>query len=186
MAATEITQRHGKLYNPTFGARLFSAMTAVTGVAPGTAIGTTAAFALHNPYGSGVNISIITARMGYISGTLGAGSVFHCVNTNNQAAAPTGTAITEIPGIGNGAAGVGTALTTATLAASPTPLYPMCSLQASLATSVTQPWLAKDDVDGAIIIPPGCTYSLEAVAAAGTSPLVVFGVTWEEVPVGVD
>jgi len=52
------------------GSWLFHAATAATGVAPGTAIGTTAAFSLHNPLGSGVRLAILVASLAYISGTL--------------------------------------------------------------------------------------------------------------------
>lgn len=124
--------------------------------------------------------------MGYISGTLGAGTVWHLVNRDPTAAAPTGTAISEIPAKVTGGVGKGIALTTATLAAAPSILRAFASLQASLASTAVAPWQVEEDVDGSIIIPPGCTYSLQATAASGTSPLVAFGVTWEEVPEGAD
>jgi hypothetical protein len=186
MAAQEVVQKHGRYYNAARFGRLFSAQTAVTGVAPGTAIGTTAAFSLHNPFGSGVYIAVRKVSMGYISGTFGAGTVFHCVNSNPQAAAPSGTAITEVPGIVNGNGPNGIALTTVTLAANPTPVRPFASLGASLASTAAAPWRIEEELEGEIILPPGCTYSLEAVAAAGTSPLVAFGVTWEEIGVDAD
>ena len=43
----EVTQRHGRVYQPSADGRIFHAATAATGVAPGTAIGTTAAFTLY-------------------------------------------------------------------------------------------------------------------------------------------
>ena len=184
MASQDVSQKHGKGYWAAANGRLFHGATAATGVAPGTAIGTTAAFSLHNPLGSGVDINIRKVSMGYISGTLGAGTVWHLVNLDPSAAAPTGTAITETPGKVTGAAGYGIALTTSTLAVAPRIIRPFAILDASLATSVVGPRQIVEDVDGEIIIPPGCTYSLHSTAAAGTSPLVAFGVTWEEVGVG--
>jgi len=182
----EVTQRHGKLYQPARDGRIFHAATAATGVAPGTAIGTTAAFTLFNPAGSGVVIAIQKAAMGYISGTLGAGTVWHLVNSNLAEAAPSGTAIAEKPAlVGSGGASKGVALTTATLAVAPTIVRPFCSLQASLASTAVAPWQIQEEVDGAILLPEGGAYSLHATAAAGTSPLVAFGVTWEEIPDGV-
>lgn len=172
---------------PTFAAaalegNVFHAMTAVTGVAPGTSVSTTSAFTLHNPAGSGVNLVILEGRMGYVSGTLGAGVVTWNANTDDDAAAPTGTAITEVNALLGGSANAnGRALTTATVPA-PTPIRPFCSLGASLATTAVQPWVAVDRVDGAIVVKPGCSISLHATAAAGSSPLVVFGVTWQEIP----
>jgi hypothetical protein len=68
----------------------FRAQTAVTGVAPGTTISTAAAFSLANPLGSGIDLAIPEVSMGYISGTLGAGSVMLCGNRITTGAVPTG------------------------------------------------------------------------------------------------
>lgn len=176
----EIVEKHGAMFDAAFEGRLFHAATAKTGVAPGTDIGTTAAFALHNPTGSGKLLIIRKASLGYVSGTLGAGAVYHCVNSNPAAAAPTGTAIVEIPGLLNVNAPVGIALTTATLAAAPAIVRPFCNLTALLASTAVGVYQATEDLEGAIVLPEGCTYSLQAVAAAGSTPLVVYGVTWEE------
>lgn len=159
---------------------VFHAETAVTGVAPGTAIGTTAPFALHNPVGSGVNLILLEASMAYVSGTLGAGQVNYVVNLDPTAAVPTGTAIVARNAKLGGAASAARPLTTATLPASPSLLKPFCSLGASLATTAVQPWQIKDRIDGSIVVPPGYTVSLEGTATAGTSPLVTFGMTWQE------
>ncbi len=186
MAATDVVLKHAPLFDPAIDGRLFHAATAATGVAPGTAIGTTAAFTLTNPAGSGVRLAIVKAAMGYISGTLGAGTVWHLVNNDPAEAIPTGTPIVELAAIVNGVGPVGRALTTATLASAPKIIRPFCSLGASLASTAVQPWQIAEDVDGAIVIPAGCSYSLHATAAAGTAPLVAFGVTWEEIADGAD
>src|SRR5690349_1111995 len=68
-----ITNFGGPWYQAALSGYLYHAGTAATGVAPGTAIGTTAAFSLYNPIGSGVNLVVLSGRMGYVSGTLGAG-----------------------------------------------------------------------------------------------------------------
>lgn len=180
MASQDVGFKHGAYYDAAIDGRLFHAATAATGVAPGTAIGTTGAFTLYNPQGSGVYAAIMIASMGYVSGTLGAGSVWHLVNSDTQQTAPTGTAITEIAGAAGGAGPACIALTTATIVA-PSIVRPMCSLQASLASTAVAPWQAIDRVDGSIVLRPGQAYTLHATAAAGTSPLVVFGVTWEEI-----
>lgn len=180
MAAQDVALKQGRLFDAARDGRLFHAATAATGVAPGTAIGTTAAFALYNPAGSGVIAAIMVASMGYVSGTLGAGSVWHLVNPDPQQAAPTGTAIVESTGFAGGPAPACIALTTATIVA-PSIVRPFCSLGASLASTAIGPWQVKDDVDGAIILRPGQVYALHATAAAGSLPLVVFGVSWEEV-----
>lgn len=184
--ATEVIARRGKLYVAASNGRLYHASTVATGVAPGTAIGTTAAFSLYNPAASGVNLIVKKVSMGYISGTLGAGTVWHLVNSTASAAATTGTAITAIPGKLNSGTASGKPLTTATLPAAPEIVRPFASLQASLATTAVAPWQVQEDLEDGIVIPEGCTYSLHATAAAGTSPLVAFGVTWEELTIGVD
>lgn len=169
-----------ELYSRARLGRIFSAETAVTGVAPGTSIGTTAAFTLQNKSGSGVNLVLLEARMGYVSGTLGAGVVNYVYNgpTTTQA---TGTAITiQNARLGGATSEAALAFTTATIV-SPTLLRPFCSLQASLASSVTQPWQVVDKVNGGIIVPPGANLSLHGTAAAGTSPLVVFFMLWQEI-----
>lgn len=174
---------HGRFYEAAYRGSIFSAITAATGVAPGTAISTTAAFTLFNPKASTVNLSILRGSMLYLSGTLGIGFVQWCANVNLAEAVPTGTAITALCGnrrIGNVANG--TALTTATLAVAPLPVRNFGTLPPILASSVTAPWLLADQVDGTILLPPGGAVSLMAIAAAGTSPLVLYEVTWEEIP----
>ncbi len=163
---------------------VFSGGTAATGVAPGTAIGTTGAFTLANPSGSGVVLVPIVASMGYISGTLGAGVVWYLANTNPSAAAVSGTAITVVKNkLSTASPGnAGLAYTTSTLPAAPTILRPAWSLTALLATTAVQPYLVKDDLDGEFVIAPGCSLTLHSTAAAGTSPLVVFGCSWVEIP----
>ncbi len=163
--------------------KVFSATTAVTGVAPGTAIGTTGAYTLQNPLGSGVNLIILEAMMGYVSGTLGAGVVNYLVNGPTTTPA-TGTAIVPVNALPGGPASVALPKTTSTIV-SPTLLKPFCSLGASLASTAAAPWAIKDRVDGSIIVPPGANLTLHATAAAGSSPLVVFGMTWAEVGVDV-
>ena len=38
-------------------------------------------------------------------------------------------------------------------------------------------------IDGEIVLEPGTSYQLQAVAAAGSSPKITAGVTWEEIPI---
>lgn len=177
-----VSQLHGRYYEQALRGRLFYAQTALTGVAPGTALGTTGAFSLYNPVASGKNLVILEGAMGYVSGTLGAGVVNWAANTNPSAAATTGTAITAVNALLGGAASVAAPRTTSTLPVTPTAVRVFGSLQASLASTAVAPWQIRDVVDGAIIVTPGCTITLHATAAAGSSPLVVFSVLWEEVP----
>ncbi len=165
--------------------RVFAASTASSGVAPGTTISTTAAFSLYNASTSGVNLVILRASMGFVSGTIGSGSVLFTGNITPGAAATTGTAITGrncYLGAGQ-VTSAGAALTTATLPGTPVILRPFCCLtQVVVGTTATGIDTVWQDVDGEFIVAPGCTISLQGLAGAGTSPLVVFGMTWEEVP----
>lgn len=169
-----------ELYNRAVNGQVYSAQTAVTGVAPGTAIGTTGAFSLHNLAGSGKNLVILETRMGYVSGTLGAGVVNYLINAPGVAAPSAGTAIAiQNARIGGAPTAAALAYTTSTIVA-PTLLRPFCSLGASLASTTEAPWSISDKVQGGIIVPPGATLTLHATAAAGTSPLVVFYMQWAE------
>lgn len=163
--------------------RVFSGGTAVTGVAPGTAIGTTAACALYNPQNSGVDLVVLEATLAYLSGTLGIGFIHWIAHDSPTQAAITGTACVgvnaRIDGVNNGK---GSMLTTATVPSAGKVIRPFCNLPPMLATTVLTPWLHKDVVAGSISIAPGCGVSLQGTAAAGTSPLVVFGLLWAEVP----
>jgi hypothetical protein len=181
-----VSQAHGKYYEGASRGNVYSAcVPAATGVAPGTALGATAAFALQNPKGSGKRLAIKKVSAGYVSGTLGAGAVFHCANTNPAAAQVTGgTAVTPTNNdLGAANNSVAVCQFNTTLPATPTALYPFCNLGAEVAATAVQPQTVTEDVDGAIVVEPGCCWSLEAVAAAGSSPLMTFGVVWEEVPI---
>lgn len=179
--AALVQQIHGRHYYAARQGSVWHAQTAVTGVAPGTAIGTTAAFALANPRGSGVNLVVLRARLAYVSGTLGAGVVSYVAHKDPAQAAISGTAIVAVGGLVEGTGAKGTAYTTATVPAGGTPFRPFCSLTALLASTAVQPYTIEDLPDGDIIVTPGCAISLQATAAAGSTPLVVFGVSWEEV-----
>lgn len=159
---------------------LFSGMTAVTGVAPGTAIGTTPAIAIGNPTGSGKTILLMVVTMGYVSGTFGAGIISYCANKPSALQTLTaGTAITPYNSKGNSS--IANIVTGGTLSANPTVVRPFASLGASLASTAVQPWQIRDDVLGEIAIEPGGIISLQATAAGGSTPLVAFGLTWAEV-----
>ena len=151
-------------------------------MAPGTSIGTTAAFTLFNPKGSGKALVVLRTTIGYISGTLGAGVVHYVANVDPGAAAVTGTAIVPVNCLLSAATGVGKPFTTATLPATPSVVRSFVSLTALLASTAVAPWMITEDVDGEFVIPPGCALSLEATAAGGATPLVAYGMTWDEVP----
>ena len=182
--AQVVSQAHGRYFEGSRRGNSFGAGTTGSGVAPGTAIGTTAAGCLYNPVGSGYVLSIQKVSVGYISGTLGAGTLFHCANpTTTQTAPSSGTANTIVClDVGNSTTAVGVFRSGATTVA-PTILRPLCSLTALLATTAVGLYQILEDVAGEIVIEPGCSYQIQAVAAAGTSPLIAIGVSWEEIAI---
>ena len=174
----------GVYYKPADRGNLFHGQTAVTGVAPGTAVGTTGAQALYNPASSNKKLVISKAFMSYVSGTLGIGQVQWVAHDDPAQAAITGTAIVPVNAkVGSGDIAVGKLFTTATVPSSGKVFRPFTNLPPMLASSVNTPWRAEDNVDGAIVLLPGVGVSLQATAAAGTSPLVIFGMQWEEIPI---
>jgi hypothetical protein len=180
-----VSSAHGKYYEATHRGSVYCASTGATGQAPGTTIGTTAMFTLWNPSGSGKRLKVMRASLGYISGTLGAGTIFYCVNNSPTTTLPSsGTAVTpvncDIGAANNSVAKVGYGQT---LPAGPTALRPFASIDAEAAASTPGPRIISEDVDGEFVVEPGCGLSLEGVTAAGTSPVMSAGFTWEEVPI---
>lgn len=153
---------------------------AKTGVAPGTDLTTTPPLALHNPSTSGVNLAIIRTSLGYVSGTLGAGSIVYAYA--EQTTTPSGgTALTEQCGLLGGTAPIGNGYTGSTIAAAGTILRPAYILGASLASTAYAPDKLVDEVAGTIVVPPGYVFVMQGVAAAGSSPLVIMSITWEQI-----
>ena len=157
------------------------------GVAPGTALGTTALLALYNPVDSGKLLEVIHVGLGYISGTLGAGTVFIAIPAAFSATAPSsGTSLTVYKNrVGHqarpaSAAAVGVVRSNCTVPAAPVARRPLCSLQASLASTAVAPWMVWADVGGAFVIEPGHYFQLQSIAAGGSSPLVAPSVEWNE------
>lgn len=160
--------------------QLFHGSTDVTGVAPGTSIGTTGPICLANPPGSSVDLIVLLALCHYKSGTLGTGHIDWIVHLANTAL-PTGTAIAPQNGRFDGSVGQGRLLDAATVLTAGKLFRPFAYLAPYLATTVTGPALiGKDEVDGAFIIPPATSVSLQATAAGGSTPLVRYGIMWAE------
>lgn len=157
-----------------------------TGVAPGTALGTTAAFVVWNPSGSGVTIRMLHCSSGYISGTLGGGCIVHCLNTTNSATAPTGgTAVTPTNCFaGSASKSIAKVSFGSTLVATPISAAVHLNLTALVGTTDTGNYTAMEDLQGRYLLQPGNGWSLQGVAGAGTTPLMVFSAVWEEVPQG--
>ena len=180
-----ITQdAHGRYFEMGYRNKSFLASTAVGGVAPGTALSTTPPFALWNPPNSGVIASINKAQFGYVSGTLGGGSIVWAQYTAQVSAPTTGTVLTPVSAMtGSNTSGSIKAYQGSTVAGTPTIVRPSIIIGAFLATTATISPPIFDEVAGELLIAPGSLLCLHGVAAAGTSPLILFSVYWEEVPV---
>ena len=163
--------------------RVFSGCTPAAGVAPGTVIGTSAALALHNPKGSNILVVVLSASLGYLSGTLGLGSWFHCVTNagNVTEAIATGTVITPTANYVGAPSGIAKLFSAATLANNPIASRPFGATGA-FSGGASVPFGIKDMLDGEFVLPPGATFSTQFVGGAGTSPLCFVGYTWAEYP----
>jgi hypothetical protein len=173
---------HPRLYEAARLGKLHAACTAAAGVAPGTALSTTPPLTLYNPQNSGKLLVPVRAAVGYVSGTLGAGTIVYGVNaTTTQAAPASGTELTPQCTLVGSPKGVARVYQGSTLAAAPTIYRPMCVLSAFLATSDVGNMILVDQIDGELALLPGASMSLQGIAAAGSSPLVLLAMVWEEI-----
>jgi hypothetical protein len=172
---------HGWYHEAAARGNLFIASIGAAGVAPGTALSTSPAFTLWNPSNSGVLVSILQVFVGYVSGTLGAGSFVHAQNASQVAAPTGGTELTPVCALLNNTRGSARAFTGSTISATSTLLRPSISVGAALASSVAFPSVAYDEVGGGIVIPAGVAYCYQGIAAGGSTPLVMIGCIYEEI-----
>ena len=163
--------------------KVFVASIPVAGVAPGTALSTTPPIALLNPLNSGKELAIIATAVGYVSGTLGAGSIVYAYVTP-QATIPTGgTELTPVCTKLGQIKGAGRAFSGSTLAATPLILEPVYTMGAFLASTAFPPTITQDLVDGSYIVSPATCFVIQGVSAAGSTPLLIMSIIWEEIDV---
>lgn len=144
--------------------------------------GTFTGLTIGNPTGSGKNLVIIdctiaiaaavgavaTPRLGYAAYTTG-------LNTG-ASTGPTGLPTL----VGAGAASIAKVAATCTLTAAPTTLRPIMGLQWVTGGTTTANVYTKDEVGGAIIIPPGQMLTFDCLTAAATA---ICAATWAELPI---
>ncbi len=182
--ALKQVQASGGLQDAVLRGRVYAACITEAGVAPNGTPGTTSDFTLYNPFSSGVMLSVWRVSMGYISGTIAVGPTGLYANFNPAAVVATGTAITTLNCLlSGGYSPKGKALMTATIPA-PTLVASLFNLTPLTASIAATPWRLVQDLDGLFVIMPGCALSIESTCGAGTTPLVVYGMTWEEIPIG--
>lgn len=179
---------HGRYFECVRTGRVFTA--GVASVAPGTALGTTPPLDIYNDIRSGGIAALLGIAVGYVSGTIGAGSLVLAQTAQNTV--PTGGSnITPQSNIlGGGAGSRMKAGSGRTIAAAATQVAPVATLNPTLATApaaggfapASSTWI---ELGGLYIIPPGVVACLQGVAAAGTTPLVMLAAVWEELEIAV-
>jgi len=179
--AIVVAQGHGAYTEAAYRGSLMEVSTPVAGVAPGTVLSTTPPIVLWNPPNSGKNLSIIKASMGYVSGTLGAGSILLAAVLSQTTVPTTGTELTPLCSLLGFPRGVGRTFQGSTLASVPQIIRALFTVGAFVggANPATD---CVDVIDGSIVVPPGTAVCMQGLAGAGTTPLALFGFTWEEIP----
>jgi hypothetical protein len=193
--ADVVCDARGRYGESTQRGQLFSLalVATTTGVAAGNIVGAAGAavtqFAIINPANSGKNLELIKFGMGVISGTPGAGPLFHGFITGASsisAVSPGGTIRSNLlGGVGNSVAtpwslAAGSALTGG--------LAPVTHRVADFAATNTAQAVANGHVraieliDGDLIVPPNTVW-LPLWGAAGTTLLNGYSITWQEVPI---
>lgn len=158
-----------------------------TGVAAGNIVGAAAAastnFALFNPVGSGILLSLVQFGLGIISGTPGAGPVFHGSIQNVPSVAATGTILNRyLGGPGSVAKSYATAAgTTLTGGLAPSTLCIANFTSTGTAQATVGEINAVERLDGSIIIPEGWGW-VPLWSAAGTALLNGYSIHWAEIP----
>lgn len=145
--------------------------------------GTAAAtgFILSNPAGSGKNLSIIDIIFQYTVATAGAAvAVVYAGTSPLSTAVVHTTPLTVVGSIISATAGQGKADSAATIVIAAPALVPIRIIQAAATTgaaAVVLPYV-KDEVAGAIIVPPGCFIAIQGTAAIAGG---MASMTWNEV-----
>ena len=182
-----IGDAHGENYEACSRGNVFTAATATAGAAVASlTISTTCAHLLYNPISSGVNLSIIQASAWYVSGTLGYGHLMYTTNSGVAAIAPTaGTAIVSRSALisGGNAAPKAVAQTLSTSVPSMVILRPFCSLLAFAGAAIGAAFILKDQLNGEFIVPPGFFIGIHGITAVGSTPIMGFSFSWEEVTI---
>jgi len=189
--ALVVTEAHGDYNEASIRGNVYSMqLGATTGAAAaGNLVGAAAAavtqFAVFNPVSSGYNLSILRFGFVSLSGTTAAGPIMHGIFLGGvPTLAANGTIRNNLingrasVAIGYASAG-GAALTGGTLG----PQILMMTAFGSTAVIVgSQQTDAGGDIQGLIVLPPGTGWA-PLLQGVGTTHLVAYSVSWEEVPV---
>lgn len=146
-------------------------------VALSTLSATATGFVLTNPNGSAKNLVLLDIAIALATAPAGISNIHLAYGLKSATAVTQTTPLTVRSGLLEGAVGVGLAASAATLPAAPVAIRPIGG--GPVATgSVNAPFI-RDEVKGAIIIPPGSSLSLGYLTTAIS---VVAGMVWAELP----
>jgi hypothetical protein len=180
--AQVITAAHATYAEAVLRGGVMEACTGVAGVAPGTVLSTTPPFALWNPPSSGRNLIVMKATLGYVSGTFGGGSILFGYVPSQTTVPSGGTELVPANAMLGFPRGVGRVFQGSTLVSVPLVLRPSFVMGAWVGTTPTPPSNELDIVDGGIVVAQNTVLVMQGLAGAGTTPLAMFAITWEEVP----
>ena len=177
---------HGRYYETASRGLSFVASTATAGIAPGTALSATPPMALLNPAGSGRNISIQKVFYSYVSGTLGVGTLFYVQGTNpGSLPAETAAAIRSVSLLGGSTSSpndVAKAYSGISLTNTPVIVRPSAfsiNPYAGTAAPLTLHPPLIEEIAGELVLAPGAWFGVQGIGAAGTSPLITIGISYE-------
>lgn len=179
-----VNQDGGQFQEAAINGKIYIASGVVAGIAPGTVFSTTPPMALWNPPNSGILTVLLQVYLAYVSGTLGAGFMAHGFTPGQNTIPTGGTELTTRAGLLSDSRGETRAFAGSTLVAAPTIIRPSISMGPALATTAAFPFIVPDNVEGAIVIPPGAVWAYQgATLGAGTTPLVCIGAIYKEVQI---
>lgn len=189
--AQVITDAHGHWSEAAARQKLFTAFlsqgtsTVAAGNINGAAAAASTQFAVWNPSNSGVLLALQKLIITQYSGTPTAGGLFHSTFNSAAVASTLATAGAVRNNYVNAPAGAGLCLASAAGAALTGGLVLTTlgsSVLSSSATALASPAgiVMSDVIDGAIMVPPGFGY-VPTWSGAGTTYLVGYSLTWEEI-----
>lgn len=185
-----VSQVHGNYYTQALNGAVFIGSTTAAGSVVPIYTTLTSLFSLWNPTGSGKNLVPTTFTLGWTATTAALGTIVYTyspragVNTSTLTDGISAyTAATPVNGlIGSGLASVARFCTSVTLVTASSFLKGSgISIGATTAATATLPmWVAREDFDGQIVIPPGV--AIHVMASTAIAITATMSLVWEEVP----
>ena len=187
-AGLRVSLVHGQFYDAASRGQIFHGGIGGAGIAPGSALATTAqALLLYNPIGSGVNVNILRFAHAYVSGTLGLGYWVMANYSTLQPGtniAPGGTA--SVVHNANGDVGGNKALLWNAASCTAAPIFVEAFDWEGVldGTGATQVGSSREFYfDGSCIAKPGTAKVFTYIGGTGTSPKVAVSARWEEIAI---